>query len=66
MSQIEQIKSYLDGGGSLTQKDAYETFGSWRLAARIKDLRDSGMNIITVNETDNSGKTYARYFKAVK
>ena len=63
MSQNKQIKAFLDGGGSLTAIGALNKFGSWRLAARIKDLRDSGMSITTVNETDNSGKTYARYFK---
>ncbi len=65
MSQINQIKSYLDGGGSITQIGALEMFGSLRLAVTINTLRGRGMNIVTVMEKNNS-KRYARYFKAVK
>ncbi len=65
MSQIKQIKAYLDGGGSLTPMNALQMFGSFRLAVTINTLRGRGMNIITVMEKNNS-KRYARYFKAVK
>ena len=65
-SQNKRIKALLDGGGSITPKEAYFKFDSLRLAARIFQLKELGMNIITVSEKDSNGKRYARYFKAVK
>ena len=47
MSQNQQIKSYLEKGRKLTPIDALTKFGCFRLAARIADLRASGMNIVT-------------------
>jgi len=66
MSQLNQIKAHLNGGASLTQLEALEMFGCFRLAARIRDLRDSGMNIVSEPFKLNSGKFVAKYFKAVK
>ena len=61
ISQCKRILAYMQGHGSITPLDALEYCGSFRLSARIKDLRDAGYSIETVNETKN-GKTYARYF----
>ena len=42
--------------------DALEKFGSFRLSARIKNLRDQGHNIQTEWFTTSNGKKVARYF----
>ena len=47
MSQNKQIKEALLKGGKITALDALNNYGCMRLAARIADLRDSGMNIKT-------------------
>lgn len=59
-TQCKQILEYMRKHGSITPLEALEYCGSFRLSARIKNLRDAGYSIDTVNETKN-GKTYARY-----
>lgn len=46
-SQNTQIAKYLKAGGRLTPGLALTLFGSFRLAARIGQLRAAGMNIRT-------------------
>ena len=65
MSQVKQLKKHLDDGKLITPLDALMEYGIFRLAARIKDLRDSGMKIVTDMVEDESGKKYAEYFKVV-
>jgi biotin operon repressor len=60
MTQTDAIRSFLLAGNSLTPIDALERFGCFRLAARIDDLRQEGLDIKTVKERRN-GKSYARY-----
>ena len=60
MTQTDAIRSFLLEGNSLTPIDALERFGCFRLAARIDDLRQEGLDIETVKERRN-GKSYARY-----
>ena len=60
-SQNKQIKAWLENGKSITPLDALNLFGSFRLGARIFDLKnDYGMNIKTEMVEEN-GKRYARY-----
>ena len=60
-SQNKQIKAWLESGKSITPLDALNLFGSFRLGARIFDLKnDYGMNIKTEMVEEN-GKRYARY-----
>jgi hypothetical protein len=59
-TQNEQIKAYLNKGKSITPLDALNKFGCFRLAARISDLRNDGLKIVTKNVTI-SGKTFASY-----
>jgi hypothetical protein len=60
MSQNKQIKEALLKGGKITALDAVLDYGCMRLAARIADLRDSGMNIkTTIIEKGN--KRFAQY-----
>ena len=60
MTQNEQIKSALLAGETLTPLDALQQFNCFRLAARIKDLRDAGLDIETLTIT-NKNKSYAGY-----
>ena len=57
-SQKIKILGWMQNKGSITPQDAL-TFGCMRLAARIKDLRDGGADIITdtMEYTDTDGKT---------
>lgn len=57
-SQNCKVLRWMKERGSITPQDAL-TFGCMRLAARIKDLRDDGADIITdtMEYTDTDGKT---------
>ena len=57
-----QTKSVLGAlrHGPITPIEALDRFGCFRLAARIKNLRDAGYDIETERVTEND-KTYARY-----
>jgi hypothetical protein len=61
-SQNALIKGWLLNGHSLTQLEALKHFGCFRLAARIADLRDKGLNVVTDMVTLENGKRVARYF----
>jgi hypothetical protein len=58
-SQNDKILAYIKRRGSITALDAVR-FGCLRLAARISDLRDMGIQIDSKLETKRK-KTYARY-----
>ena len=60
-SQCAQTRAHLESGKSITQAEAIEAWGCYRLVARIFDLRAAGMDIITETGT---GKN--RYGKSVK
>lgn len=60
MNQKQQIEKYLSKGKSITPIDALNKFGCFRLAARISDLRNDGLNIATKIVT-KKGKSYASY-----
>jgi hypothetical protein len=59
-SQTALIKGWLLNGYSITQLDALNMFGCFRLSARISNLREEGLDIITdmVNVND---KRIAKY-----
>ena len=65
MSQSIMILEHLQKNGSITQAEAIERFGCYRLGARIWDLRQSGHKIIRRMEEGTNrfgGRTrYARY-----
>ena len=44
-TQNARILAYLRSGGAITPKDALNMFGSFRLSARIFDLREAGWPI---------------------
>lgn len=66
MSQTVQIKNHLNSGNSITPLEAFEQFGCMRLAARIRDLRQSGMEIVSLPFQTKSGKIVARYMEVKK
>ena len=61
MSQNKQIADYLNKGKKLTPIDALNKFGCFRLAARIADLRNEGMNIVTNTIKLENKKLIAQY-----
>lgn len=61
-SQNALIKGWLLNGYSITQMEALTQFGCFRLAARIADLKDKGLNVVTDMVTLENGKRVARYF----
>ena len=63
-SQNKAIKAYLKKGNSITAMQALKQFGCFRLAARIKDLKDEGMNIQKIMMKNTEGKRVAVYFEA--
>ena len=63
-SQNALIKGWLLNGYSITQLEALNQFGCFRLAARIADLRDQGFKIDTKIVTLENGKRVAMYMSA--
>jgi hypothetical protein len=61
MSQNKQIADYLNKGKKLTTLDALNKFGCFRLASRINDLRNDGMNIKTKIIKLENKKQIAQY-----
>ena len=60
-SQCAQIRAWLLGGNKLTSLEALNLFGCMRLASRIHDLRERGMDIHTERITTPSGKYVTQY-----
>jgi hypothetical protein len=60
-SQTALIKGWLLNGRSITQLDALNMFGCFRLAARISNLREEGLDIVTDIVTIND-KRIAKYY----
>jgi len=61
MSQNQTILKHLKQGLSITPKFALFNFGCFRLAARIKDLRNQGHAIKTVM-IEQGDKKFAKYY----
>ena len=60
MTQCEQVLQHLRTRGTLTPIDALNEYGCFRLAARVKDLRDQGHDVVTIRESQGE-KCFARY-----
>lgn len=65
MTQAEKILDYMERHGSITPLEAMNELGVMRLGARIFDLKESGIKIITETVTgkNRDGETtrFARY-----
>lgn len=64
-TQCQRILRYMNDYGSITAAEALKEFGCFRLAARIKDLKDDGY---VISKSMESGRnrydepvSYARY-----
>ena len=66
MTQCDMILAFMRETGSITQVQAAEEIGCWRLDARIWDLKSAGHTIgkETVCRKNRWGKTvkYAKYY----
>ena len=61
MSQNDDIESFLKKGRSITQVDALKLFGCFRLASRIYDLRERGLEIDAIPMMLKNGKRVTKY-----
>lgn len=61
-SQCNQIAAWLREGKKITPLQALNLFGCMRLASRICDLRERGMNIGTRRIQVPSGKRVCEYY----
>jgi hypothetical protein len=61
MSQNQKIKNHLLKGKPITPIEALNKFGCFRLAARINDLINDGIDIKSDLITKN-GKKFAKYY----
>ena len=66
MTQCQMVLQYMKNFGSISPREAVAYLNCYSLAARIKNLRDSGHNIKGVTEVARNwyGKpcTFTRYF----
>ena len=60
-SQNRLIAAYLEAGNSITQMEALNLFGCFRLASRISDLRKNGLDIKVEKIMTSTGKRVASY-----
>jgi hypothetical protein len=60
MTQTEKIRDHLESGRTLTPIAALNLFGCFRLAARILDLREAGLDV-HMRMVMNNDKRYAEY-----
>lgn len=60
-SKMDHLKAHLSSGKSITQLEALGLYGLFRLAARIKELRNSGWDISTEMRKDPNGSQVAVY-----
>lgn len=60
-SQNKQIAAWLNSGNTITSLEALKRFGCMRLASRINDLRQRGMDIVTEKVITSTGKRVAQY-----
>ncbi len=66
MTQVEMILDWLTQGRTITQAEAYEHFGCFRLASRIHDIRCLGHEVekVMVDGVNRCGENvkYAKYW----
>lgn len=60
-SQNKQLKAWLESGKSITPLEALNLFGSFRLGARIFDIKNNYWLNIKTEMVEENGKRFARY-----
>lgn len=58
--QTEKVLAWMRQHGGISQRDAVQ-FGCYRLSARIKDLRDSGIKIVSENKGFSNADGHGHY-----
>lgn len=61
MSQTQQILQALKSGDKITQMDALQRFGCFRLGARILEIRQMGHSVSSRMVDAGNGKRVAEY-----
>lgn len=61
-TQNAKIKEWLESGNTITSLEALKMFGCMRLASRICDLRERGMEIQKKKVVTNNGKIVTMYY----
>jgi hypothetical protein len=61
MSHKELIMNHLKNKGSITQMEALVTYRCWGLRARISELKQAGVPIVSEIHRDSTGKRYVKY-----
>ena len=61
-TQTESIKRHLERKGSINALEALDHYGCFRLAARINDLKNEGMDIQANKVRTSNGATISRYY----
>lgn len=61
MTQNETILNHMMTGRSISPLEALGLYGVFRLAARVFDLKQMGVDIQTRTKVDINGKQYAEY-----
>jgi hypothetical protein len=61
MTQNEAVLNHLMTGRSISPLEALGLYGVFRLAARVFELKDMGVDIRKVTKVDINGKQYAEY-----
>lgn len=68
MTQTEKVMKYMEQYGSITSAEALSELGIMRLASRISDLKQMGVNVksVLIKDRNRFGEPirYARYFIA--
>ncbi len=60
-SQNEKIRRHLTMGRKITPLQALKMYGCFRLSARIHDLKQKGLRIVSKIVTTKTGKHVAQY-----
>ena len=61
-SQCEKIRAWLLDGRSITSWQAIMMFGCTRLAARVHDIRDQGIDVKVRKKITPKGSYVAEYY----
>lgn len=61
-TQLYRIREHLVRGGTLTQIDAILKFGCFRLAARIYDIRRTGLDVHKIMIKTDQDRKFAKYY----
>jgi hypothetical protein len=60
-TQNAKIIDYMEKGNKITQIEALNLFGCFRLASRIHDIRSMGYNVKAEKVTTHTGKKICQY-----